>query len=148
MSTVMAAPPEVPMRAGHELSLLRLYLLRVGYLLIAVGLAIVKWPGMVHHDRPWTLMEGVVKCMLTAMSLLALVGVRYPVRMLHVLLFEIAWKLIWLGTIAAPQWIDRDLDQATREVANSCLLIVIIIAVIPWRYVFAQYAFGRGDRWR
>ena len=40
------------------------------------------------------------------------------------------------------------MDQATRETANSCLLVVVIIAVIPWRYVLARYAYARGDRWR
>jgi len=36
------------------------------------------------------------------MSLLAFLGLRYPVRMLPILLLEVNWKLIWIGTVAIP----------------------------------------------
>ena len=41
--------------------------------------------------------------MLTAMSVLALLGPRHPIRMLPVLLFEALWKLIWLSLVALAQ---------------------------------------------
>jgi hypothetical protein len=47
-------------------------------------------------------MEGVVACLLTAMSLLAFLGLRYPVRTLPILLFEVAWKAIWIAAVAVP----------------------------------------------
>ena len=56
--------------AVAQLSLPRIYLMRVGYLIMAGGLAVVKWPAIVHHAQ-WTLMEGVVNCMLVALSVLA-----------------------------------------------------------------------------
>jgi hypothetical protein len=66
------------------------------------------------------LKEGTVECMLVAMSLLALLGLRYPVRMLPILLFEVAWKLVWLCAIAAPLWSDDKLTGATRDQAGTC----------------------------
>ena len=54
----------------------RLYLLRAGYLMVAIGLAVTKWPLLIHPAEPWTLMEGVVNCMLAAM-VLAVVVVRF-----------------------------------------------------------------------
>src|SRR6478736_10386602 len=68
-------------------SLTRLHLLRAGYLLIGVGIALVKWPLLVNHAQPWPLFEGVVTCMLVALSLFAFLGVRYPLQMLPILLF-------------------------------------------------------------
>lgn len=133
--------------AAAPLSLFRLYLLRAGYLFLGGGLAAWKWPSFIHHDTPWTSTEGVVNCMLAALSILALLGLRYPLQMLPVLLFESAWKLIWLTTVAAPLWITHRMDPATQELANECLLVAVILAVIPWRYVARQYLLTRADRW-
>ncbi len=80
--------------------------------------------------------EGVVACLLTAMSLLAFLGLRCPVRMLPILLFEVLWKVIWITAVAVPHLIADDINASTREVLFSCSLVVIIIAVIPWRYVW------------
>jgi hypothetical protein len=131
-----------------ELPLYRLHLLRVGYLVLGLGLAVVKWPAVVSHDTSWPLMEGVVACLLTAMSLLALLGLRYPVRLLPILLFESLWKLIWLSVVALPKTVADNMDSATQELMFSCLLVVIILAVIPWRYVGQHYVTAKGDGWR
>jgi hypothetical protein len=82
------------------------------------------------------------------MSVLALIGLRYPQRMLPILLFEVAWKLIWLGVVAVPLWLDNRLDGATREQTTEVLGVVIMIAVIPWRHVLAQYVTAPGQPWR
>jgi hypothetical protein len=113
-----------------------------------IGLAVVKWPLLVTHPEPWPLFDGVVTCILTAMSLLALLGLRYPVRLLPILLFECGWKLIWLSVVAAPKLATGNLDAATQEVMVNSLLVVIILAVVPWRYVWQQYVTAKGDRWR
>jgi len=131
-----------------SVSLLRLYLLRLGYLVIAVGIALTKWPLIINHPVPWPLFEGVETCMLVALSLLWFLGIRYPLQMLPVLLFEIAWKVIWMIAVVLPLWINGQLDPATLKVFYTCLLVVIPIAVIPWRYVFANYVRKPGDPWR
>jgi hypothetical protein len=134
--------------AASEVSLPRLYLLRLGYLVIAVGLAVTKWPLLVNHDRPWPLMDGVETSMLVALSLLWFLGLRYPLQMLPVLLFEIAWKLIWTIAVVVPLWMSGQLDPATLSVFYACLVVVIPIAVIPWRYVVTHYVTKQGDPWR
>jgi hypothetical protein len=124
----------------------RLNLLRVAYFEMGVGLALTKWPELVSHD-PWELKQGPVMTMLVAMSLLALLGLRYPQRMLPILLFEVAWKLLWLGTVALPLWLDGNLTGATGEQTFTVLFVIPIIAVVPWRHVARQYTTTRGDRW-
>jgi len=131
----------------NELSLLRLYALRAGYLLLVVGLGLTIWPGMIHHDHPWTLMGGVVHCMLAAMSLLAILGLRYPLQMLPLLFFEVLWKAFWLIVVALPLWSGHRMDPDTQETANECLMVVIFLVVIPWPYVLVNYVTKRGERW-
>ena len=82
------------------------------------------------------------------MSVLAFVGLRYPVKLLPLLLFESAWKLLWLALVALPGAVAGDLDAATTETVVSCSLVVVILAVIPWRYVWRHYVIATGDRWR
>jgi hypothetical protein len=133
--------------AGQQLSLTRLYAMRAGYALMFVGLALVKWPLLPDaHTMP--LYDGVSLMLLTAMSFLALLGLRYPVKLLPVLLFETIWKLLWLGGVALPQALDGGLSDRAAEVAVNCSLVLLIIASIPWKYVWTQYVRSNGDRWR
>ncbi len=131
-----------------DVSLFRLYLLRALYLLIVVGLGTVVWPGVIHHDKPWALMDGVVACMLAAFSALSVLGLRYPLQMLPLLLWELAWKSIWLAVVALPLWQSGQMDEATRATTWQCLMVVIIPFIIPWRHVVARYVRQGGDRWR
>ena len=106
-----------------------------------------KWPEMLNHAN-WELMEGTVVVMLVAMSVLALLGLRYPQRMLPILFFEVGWKLTWLGTVALPLWLDGHLTGATLEEATKVLWVVPIIAVVPWRHVVRQFVLARSEAWR
>jgi hypothetical protein len=132
----------------NEVSLLRLYLLRALYLLIVVGLGIVQWPEILRQEKSWELMEGVVACMLAAFSALSVLGLRYPLQMLPLLLWELVWKSIWLIVVALPLWSAGQMDESTWATASACLMVVIVPFVIPWRFVFAHYVKKRGDRWR
>ncbi len=152
MSTLREVPAATaPRPHDHQdagVPLARLYALRAGYLVVVVGLAVTEGPSFVQDSQSWPLMEGVVHSMLAAVGVLALVGIRYPLRMLPVLLFEVAWKLVWLAVVALPQWTAGTMDRATGDVAFSCLFVVVVLAVVPWRHVAAHYATSRGDRWR
>jgi len=141
-------PAEGPRGRGPTpLSLRQVNLLRVGYLVMGGGLAIKKWPLLFDHE-PWGLMEGIVQIMLVAMSVLALLGLRYPVRMLPILLFEVAWKLLWLGVVVLPLWADGNLGAATMEEVWKVLWVVVVIAVVPWRQVLTRFVLTPGDAWR
>ncbi|HSK54801.1 MAG TPA: hypothetical protein VK908_06065 [Jiangellales bacterium] len=143
MSISTAATPTT----ATDLSLTRLHLMRAGYLLMGVGLALVKWPLLPEADA-MPLYEGVTLCLLAALSLLAFLGLRHPVKLLPLLLFESAWKLLWLSLVALPKAVSGGLDAATTETLVSCSLVVVILAVTPWRYVWRKYLRAPGDRWR
>jgi hypothetical protein len=128
-------------------STFRLYLLRAMYLLIVVGLGMVVLPEVFSRTKPWELMEGVVVCMLAAFWLLSVLGLKYPLQMLPVLLWELVWKVIWLAMIALPLWRSGQMDPAHLANAVACLFVVVVPFVIPWRYVVANYLTKAGDPW-
>ena len=134
--------------APADLPTWRLNSMRVGYAVMGVGLAVVKWPIVIGYDQSTPLFEGVVAVLLTAMSLLAFLGLRYPVRMLPILLFESLWKVLWLSVVALPAALAGEVDQAMSQVIFNCSFDVVILAVVPWRYVWPRYVTAKGDPWR
>ena len=143
-----AATPRSPGIDADGLPLWRLHAMRVGYAVMGVGLAVVKWPLVINYDQSTPLFEGVVAVLLTAMSLLAFLGLRYPVRLLPILIFECLWKVIWLGVVALPAVAAGHVDQALSQLIVNCSVVVIILAVVPWRFVRQRYVVAKGDRWR
>jgi len=131
-----------------EVSTFRLYLLRAMYLLIAVGLGVTIWPGIVHPPPDLALMRGVVRSLLGAVALLAALGIRYPLTMIPLLLFELVWKTIWVVAFGLPLWTAHRLDPDAQETMKACLMgVVLVPLVVPWRYVLAHYVRAAGDRW-
>ena len=126
----------------------RLNLLRGAYLLLIVGLGLTVWPGIVDPARHWAPDRGVIVAMLGSLSLLALIGLRHPLRMLPLLFWEVTWKTIWLLRIALPLWRDDKLDAGATETAFECSIAILIVAVIPWDYVFRVYVKEAAEAWR
>src|SRR5260370_41143638 len=90
-----------PAHVESEVSLSRLYVLRAMYLLLVIGGAIVFLPQLIGHEPT---ARGVIPSMLGGVWVLACFGLRYPLQMLPILLFELMWKTIWLIDYGRPQW--------------------------------------------
>lgn len=132
----------------REVSTVRLYVLRATYLLLVVGLGLTIWPLLLASPERPEHMRGVVWSVLAAVSLLALLGIRYPLRMLPLLLFELVWKSIWVLAVGLPLWSSGQLGPGTAETMRDCLLGVVFLAVIPWPYVLKHYVRAPSDAWR
>ena len=131
-----------------ELSLFRLYTLRVAYFVMAAGLGAFIWPTVIRHSNELAIAKGAELALLAGLGATAALGLRYPVRMLPILLFEMIWKVIYLLAIAWPLWSAHQITAAVAEDIKAVAMVVIFVPLIPWRYVFAQYVMKRGDRWR
>lgn len=132
----------------HEVSLFRLYFLRVVYLLIAFVMGSEQWRLLteIGTDRP--LMQGVAHSMLAALALVCVLGLWRPLQMLPLLIFEAAWKAVWLGAIALPLVLEQRLPENFVETAWACAFGVVLVPLaLPWRYLIAQYLRKPGDRW-
>ena len=135
--------------AKLELPLYRLYVLRVSYALIGVWQGLRTWPAILHHAHPWDFWHGVGMSFLGALTLLALLGIRYPVRMMPLLFFELAWKLVWVLAAYLPPYLARSVDPALADNFIGIFLgVVVVPLVLPWGYVWRNYVLAPGDRWR
>lgn len=130
---------------SKEVSTFRLYLMRALYLLNFVLLGLDVWPEVLRHQGAWDPLKGVAFSFWAALSALSGLGVRYPVRMLPLLLLQLFYKLVWLLAVALPMWSTvRSTDLTHAMVAG----VVVDLIGIPWRYVVASYVKDRGDKWR
>ncbi len=135
-----------------EVSTFRLYLLRAMYLFMAVGLAIFKLGPAILHPENLSPQDSVIVSVLGAFALLAVLGIRYPLKMLPLLFFEFVWKSIWVLALGLPLLLSGQLDPnvsfgGTETLTNCLLGVVLVPLVTPWGYVLKHYLRAPGARW-
>ena len=132
----------------HEVSTFRLYVLRATYLLLVVGVGLMVWPLLLSTPETADHFRGVTWCLLSTVAVLAVVGIRYPLKMLPLLMFELLWKATWLLTIGLPMRSAGTLVGAFAETWFADVLgLVVFSLAIPWGYVARAYIRAPGDRW-
>ncbi len=127
-------------------SRLQLRLLRAMYLLVVVGLGLTAWPDIIAPAERAADSHSVVQAFLGALSLLALLGLRYPLQFLPILLFEICWKSLWVLVFALPVWLESGLDEYAAGVLFACVLGILLTPLaVPWKYVYVRYVLVAGE---
>ena len=144
-STTAFTSPSAEQVAGSEISPLRFYMLRAAYLLLVIGLGAMIVPQIISHELT---SRGVIPALLGAVWALGFLGLRYPLEMLPLLLFEFAWKTIWMIFYGLPQWSAGQYPPTFAEdFFNIAFGVVLMLLVIPWGYVWRHYAKRPGTRW-
>jgi hypothetical protein len=141
-STAASAP--LPGEAEGEVSLLRLYVLRAMYLVLVVGLGALIVPQIVSHELT---SRGVIAALLGAVWLLSFLGLKYPLEMLPLLMFELAWKTIWMLFYGLPQWSAGQYPPTFAEDMFNIAFGAVLLVVIPWGYVWRHFVRRPGARW-
>jgi hypothetical protein len=145
-STAASGNPLHESASAAEVSLVRLYVLRATYLLMVVGLGAMIVPETLGHT---VMARGVIPSLLGGLWALAFLGLRYPLQMLPLLMFEFAWKAIWLFAYGLPQRSAGQIPPTFAEdFPNITLGVILLPLVIPWGYVWRHYVKGPGARWR
>ncbi len=145
-STTATTSTAAPDTVESEVSLTRLYVLRATYLLLIVGLGAIILPTLLSHEP---MARGVIPSLLGAVWALAFAGLRYPLQMLPLLMFEFVWKALWLIDYGLPQWSSGQLPPTFAEdFQNIALGVILMPLVIPWGYVYRHYVKQRANRWR
>lgn len=129
-----------------EVSLIRIHVLRAAYLLLVIGLGAMVVPEIISHPPA---SRGVIASLLGGVWVLAFLGLRYPLQMLPLLLFEFTWKAIWMVAYGLPQWSSGQLPPTFAEdMFNIAFGVILMPLVIPWSYVWRHYVVASSERWR
>jgi len=147
MDSAIASPlPDQSEEGAGEVSLVRLYVLRAAYLLLVVGVGAMILPPVISHEPT---ARGVIPSLLCGVWLLAFLGLLHPLKMLPLLMFELAWKTVWLLAFGLPQYLSGQLPPTFAEDSfNIAFGVLLMPLVIPWPYVWRHYVKRPGARWR
>ncbi len=137
---------DVPAALDEGVSRARLLVLRALYAFIAIGLAALIWPALLAQIPAPAHYHGVVLVMLAAFSILCAIGIRYPLQMLPIRLWELLWKSMWLLMIALPRWMAGTMDAATTQTMTDCLAVVLVLLAVPWGHVARHYVRKPAER--
>jgi len=138
----------IDVRPVADVGLVRLYVLRAMYAVIAFAQGLKTWPAILHPAHAWDFWNGVGLSFFGALTALSLLGIRYPVRMLPLLLFEFAWKLIWALAVWLPALLNHSLTGSVADNAAGIVLGAVVVPILlPWGYLWKQYVVAPGDRW-
>ena len=126
---------------------INIYLLRALYALMFFMLGQTTWTEILTHQGPWDPNKAVTWCVWTGFSLVAGLGILHPLKMLPILLLEIAYKVLWLAIVAYPLWSAGALVGVPAEgIATVFFPVFLVVLIIPWGYVFRQYSPLRRER--
>ncbi|HJU88516.1 MAG TPA: hypothetical protein VJ672_03945 [Gemmatimonadaceae bacterium] len=121
---------------------INIYLLRTIYFLMVAYVATWAWGTILRHQGPWDPMHAVAICVWAIYPTMAILGVIHPLRMLPIMIFTVAYKLLWLTIVAYPLWRAGTLNGQAAELTNGFIGMPIAVIAIPWGYVWRTYVTG------
>jgi hypothetical protein len=120
--------------------LINIYLLKLLFILMFLFLSYDSWAHILHHTGPWDPANSAAWFMWASCALIAVIGIRRPLKMLPIVLFEIIYKTAWLIFIAYPLYQRNELTGTpTERMADNFMLVILPIVAMPWRYFFRTY---------
>jgi hypothetical protein len=145
-SSAPPASPSIWRRSEHEVSLVRLYVLRAVALFFVLDGLFSKLPDLIYPDPA---SRGIIASLLVALWVSAFFVLRYPLRMVPILLFEIIWKTLWLIDYGLPQWLaGTGSARLNRDMFEIGFFPFAIALIVPWGHVWRLYVRQPADRWR
>ncbi len=123
---------------------INIYLLRLLFILVFLFVTYDSWSHIINHSGPWNNTDAAAWCMWGSYSVLSLIGIFRPLKMLPIVVFEIIYKIVWLILVAYPLWANNALAGSSAEgMTNAFLWVILPIIAMPWRYFFRTYIFGK-----
>ena len=118
----------------------RLYSLRALFFLNFISLAFDNWSTILFPDSQMDVLTGVSISFWAAFSLLNLLGVRFPLKFLPILLLQLLYKSAWILGTYYPAWSTENLDEHLQSFFWVCVAgIALNLLILPWKYIYQEY---------
>lgn len=131
-----------------DVALWRINGIRIAFLLMALVMGTPLWYRLLFESSNLPVPQSLARSLLSALALLSLLGVRYPMRMLPLMLYEVAWKTVWILLIAFRAFLNNRLTPEMERLFFECIGIVIVYLIMPWRHVWMTYIKQPMEPWR
>lgn len=123
---------------------LNIYALRTLFLLIFLFVGFDSWSALLKHEGAWDPMRAAALSMFASYSLLSILGVFRPLKMLPIMIFMVVYKSIWLLFVAYPLWSAGKLAGSPVEgMARVFMWVPVAIVAVPWKYALDKYVLNR-----
>lgn len=133
--------------ASGGVSTFRLYLMRFVFAGTFLFVGTGAWRKILTHRGPWDPLHGVAWSFWAAYGALMLLGLRYPLKMLPLLLLQLFYKLVWLAAVAYPLWSSGQLRNSSANQLATIFVIAVVVdfLIIPWPYAVKSYLLKSAD---
>ena len=136
-STVASASPSIWRRGEQEVSLARLYALRAACILFFLAGPFIALPDVIHPDPA---VRGLMSSIVAGFWVMSILGLRDPLRIMPIFLFEFVWKTIWLLAFGLPRWSSgTEWPHLRQDLWDIGTFPFLLLLVIPWGYVWRHY---------
>lgn len=121
----------------------RLHIMRGLFFLNFISLAFDNWSTILFPKEQMDTLTGVTISFWASFSLLNLIGVRFPLKMIPILLLQLLYKSAWLIGTYLPAKNNGLLNDDLSSFFWVCVAgIVLNLLIIPWTYVYRNYVKG------
>jgi len=118
----------------------RWYLLKAFYLFVFLAFGLQIWSTLINTTEVWDPLHGIAFSFWGAFAALMGFGIRYPLRMLPLILLQLSYKTIWLLFVYIPLKSSGNLTEVAMELFQANTIGVILdLLVIPWGYVYRKF---------
>lgn len=136
----MAIMPNEQYHTAKKISKFKSCAMRFVYLITFVALGYDVWSEIINPSETWGTYDGVVYSFWAGYALLMGLGIRYPLKMLPLLLLQLSYKSIWLLGIYLPLSLSGRLDEGVEGFLTPFLIAVPLdVIAIPWKYTYENY---------
>ncbi|OJJ23057.1 hypothetical protein BKI52_01510 [marine bacterium AO1-C] len=105
-----------------------------------ISLALDNWTIILFPKEQMGVLNGVAISFWAGFSLLNLIGVRFPLKMLPILLLQLLYKSAWILGTYLPAKASGAISVGIQEFFWICVAgISLNLIIIPWGHVYKEF---------